>query len=622
MVPTSVIGRPAARADAPESSGDAALWNGLASARETGEFCQRWLALQCRMIESVSGAVVLVVGQEDDSYTAAAVWPEIRRDMGYLGKTAQQAIAERRTAVVARRTGDSLAGYEIAFPLEADGRMRAVVVLDVAPRGEPELQNALRQLRWGVTGLASAFYRDDVMREQGARQRLQGVLAIVAASASQERYAAAATALATELATRLDCERVAIGFLQHGRVQVDALSHSASVEGNTNLLRALAAAMEECVDQGVVVGYPASPGMASAVNCAHEALAQSGDTAVLSLPLVSVSKTMGAITIERRSDTPFSTDTVMFCEALAALAGPILDVHRREDRWFGARLANSLHEKAVRLFGPGHPGLKLAAAVLVAAVGVLTLVPGAFRVSASSTLEPMVQQAAVAPFDGYVREAPVRPGDLVKEGETLAKLDDRELRLERLKWASQQEELSKQFRAAMADRNAPQVQIVAAQLDQAKAQVARAEEQLARAVLIAPFDGVVASGDLTQQLGAPVERGAVLFELAPLGTFRLVLKVDERDVAYVQPGQRGRLILAAFPSEAVGFEVMRVTPVSTPSEGRNHFRVEAKLDANESRMRPGMEGVAKIEIGREPLAWIWTRQASESLRLALWSWLP
>ena len=33
---------------------------------------------------------------------------------------------------------------------------------------------------------------------------------------------------------------------------------------------------------------------------------------------------------------------------------------------------------------------------------------------------------------------------------------------------------------------------------------------------MAPIPGVIVSGDLSQAIGAPVERGQVLFELAPL----------------------------------------------------------------------------------------------------------
>jgi RND family efflux transporter MFP subunit len=247
---------------------------------------------------------------------------------------------------------------------------------------------------------------------------------------------------------------------------------------------------------------------------------------------------------------------------------------------------------------------------------------GDFRVSAGTVLEPQLQLAATAPFNGYIREAPVRAGDLVKQGALLVRLDDRDLKLERLKGLSQQEELNKQLRQAFAERNLAQVQIVTAQLEAARAQVARIEEQLQRTTLSAPFDGVVVSGDLSQQLGAPVERGTVLFEVAPLSEFRLVLKVDERDVAYVQPGQRGTLLLSAFPNDPISFELTKVTPVSTPREGKNFFRVEAQLERTDPRMRPNMEGVGKVDIERRSYLWIWTRQVVDSLRLLAWSWLP
>jgi len=123
-------------------------------------------------------------------------------------------------------------------------------------------------------------------------------------------------------------------------------------------------------------------------------------------------------------------------------------------------------------------------------------------------------------------------------------------------------------------------------------------------------------------LGAPVERGSVLFEVAPLDLWRLALQVDERDVDEVRAGQRGSLVLSAFPDEPVGFAVESVTPVATAEEGTNTFRVEAVLDGTPPFLRPGMEGVAKIEIDRRRLAWIWSHEVVDWVRLALWRWLP
>ena len=130
------------------------------------------------------------------------------------------------------------------------------------------------------------------------------------------------------------------------------------------------------------------------------------------------------------------------------------------------------------------------------------------------------------------------------------------------------------------------------------------------------------SGDLGQSLGAPVGRGDVLFEVAPLEAFRVVLEVDESDVRDIREGQRGSLILTSAPQQALPFEVRTVTPISTSEEGRNFFRVESELLEPPGDLRPGMEGVGKVTIGSRRLVWIWTHDLLDRLRLLFWSWLP
>jgi multidrug efflux pump subunit AcrA (membrane-fusion protein) len=130
------------------------------------------------------------------------------------------------------------------------------------------------------------------------------------------------------------------------------------------------------------------------------------------------------------------------------------------------------------------------------------------------------------------------------------------------------------------------------------------------------------SGDLSQLRGTPVERGQVLFELAPLDGYRVVLRVDERDIGYVAVGQRGELAVTAMPGESFAFTVTSIVPVNLAQEGRNVFRVEARLDTGAGRLRPGMTGVGKIHIEERNLAWIWTRSAIDWLRLKLWALLP
>jgi RND family efflux transporter MFP subunit len=608
-----------------ESGHDANLWAVLAGTDDAQQFCQSWLAIQCRLIAAVEGGVVLLLIEAEGSYAPAAVWPDVRRDMSYLTHAAQRALVERRGLVLpaAVEAGKTTAGYHVAYPIEAVGRLRGVVVLHVGPRPEAELQAVLRHLHWGAAGLEVLFAREVIARESAAKQRLQTVLELTAAAACQERFSGSALTLATELADRMQCERVTIGFSRAGRVRIAAVSHSAHFKERTNLLRAVSECMEEAADQGSTVAFPPIPGMLPAVTRAHQALAASQDVgAILTVPLAASGKVVGAMTLERSAQQPFDQQAVELCEALAGLAGPMLDVHRREDQLMVVRAGWWGRDLLVRLFGPHHLGFKLGAVIAAAVVAFLVLAQGDFRVTATSALEPLVQQAAVAPFNGYIREAPVRAGDVVKAGALLAVLDDRELNLERMKWLSQLEEVLKQLRQAMANHDSAQSQVLSAQLEQNRAQLARVEDQLARTRIVAPFDGVVVTGDLTQQLGAPVERGTVLYEVAPMSAYRLILKVDERDVSHVKVGQSGSILLSAFPHSPVPFMVNKITPVSTPKEGRNFFRVEAAFDQADPRLRPGMEGVGKIEIDRRSWLWIWTHDIWESIRLHLWKWLP
>ena len=175
----------------------------------------------------------------------------------------------------------------------------------------------------------------------------------------------------------------------------------------------------------------------------------------------------------------------------------------------------------------------------------------------------------------------------------------------------------------MAKRDRAQISIISSQIDQAEAQLSMVDEQLARTDIVAPFDGMIVSGDLTQSLGAPLERGQVLFEVAPLDSYRVVLEVDERDIADISVGQTGELVLSSMPGQNFQITVAKITPVNVAREGRNYFRVEARLGADAlQRLRPGMEGVGKIYVAERRLVWIWTREMMNWLRLKLWAWMP
>jgi multidrug efflux pump subunit AcrA (membrane-fusion protein) len=155
---------------------------------------------------------------------------------------------------------------------------------------------------------------------------------------------------------------------------------------------------------------------------------------------------------------------------------------------------------------------------------------------------------------------------------------------------------------------------------QAEAALALVREKHARAAITAPFDGRIVSGDLSQQLGAPVEQGHVLFEIAPLDAWRVVLKVDERDIVQLHAGQPGELVLAGLPGEHFRIQVSKISPVAQPEDGRNSFRVEARMVGGvPPRIQPGMEGVGKVAAGEHSLLWIGFHRVFDWVRYALWT---
>jgi multidrug efflux pump subunit AcrA (membrane-fusion protein) len=295
---------------------------------------------------------------------------------------------------------------------------------------------------------------------------------------------------------------------------------------------------------------------------------------------------------------------------------------RRNDRQLLLKIADAAGQQAVRLLGPRYAGRKLLVGLIAAVVIFFSVAVGEYRITAHTVLEGAVKRVVAAPFDGYVKEAEVRAGDVVEAGQGLCALDDRDLRLERLNWLSKRTQYQRQHQEALAQHDRAKAEILKAQLDQAAAQFDLVESKLARTRILAPFKGLVISGDLSQKLGGAVSKGEVLFEVAPLDAYRVILEVDERRIADVRPGQSGAMILSALPQENLEFVVEKITPISTAREGLNCFRVEAGLVGSSTRLRPGMEGVGKISVDERKLFSIWSRELREWVRIQVWSWWP
>ncbi len=601
---------------------DRALWQRFTRASSAPEFASAWLALQTSMFTGVTHGAVVLGADESGPYTPVAIWPEGNSVPPGLSRVAETAMAERRGTVHHHKDQGNPAHHlcHLAYPLQIDDQLFGVVALEINNASDEQLKLYMRHLQWGSGWLLSFINRNSRTTSSVDQQSL--LIELIASALEHRRFQAASMAVVTELATRLKCDRVSLGFRKGKHMKIYALSHSAQFGEQTNLVRAISNAMDEAIDQWQTIIFP-SPEDQKCITRAHDDLARTGGSShICTVIMNDGDELFGSLCFERQAEKPFKDETKAFLENVAALIGPLLDIKQRDDRFILRKMLDSFNALIMKIIGPRHYGFKLITLILTALLVSLYFIEGNYRITGDAVLEGAVQRATVAPIDGYINQALARAGDVVEEGDLLFTIDDRDLRLEFVKWSSQKEQVQRKYRDALAERDRSEVNILKAQLDQAEAQLDLLQEQINRTRVTAPFNGVIVSGDLSQRLGSPVTRGDVLLEIAPLDEYRIAIQVDERDIADVRTGQRGQLVLTALPKNEYPFVIEKITPVSEAKDGRNRFRVEARLDADDDLLRPGMEGSGKINIDKRKLLWVWTHEFVDWLRLIFWYWRP
>lgn len=600
-------------ADTPEDH-----WQALAQARNAEQLCHAWLPILCHMLPHVQSGLLLLEDTKG-SYAPAAVWPE-GKDLTYLKGIAEDAL-ERRQGVLQQQEGHSY----FAYPLVNGEALFGVVILDLLTETEQALTQAKRLLHWGAGWLIDLFNRRESLDQALRLERSVYLFDVTLAALAEPDYAKASLATVNRLAQRFECDQVAHGIEKGRTVQVDTLSHSAWFEEKANLVNLASQAMNEALDQRarIVLPEPDTGTPLTTVAC-RRYLAESGNSALCVMPLEVGNEVVGVWMLERNE--PFGDEELLVLDALAMTLGPILDLKRRTEEPLLRHAGRSSGHILRKLTDSSRPGYKLLAILAILILAGLAVYETDYRVATQAVVEGRTQREVVAPFDGYIQSAPARAGDIVRVGDVLASLEDKDFRLEKMRWEAEMEVALRKEQEAMSKGERVDLRLASAQAAQARAQLQLASEKLVRARIVAPFDGVVVRGDLSQQLGSPVKQGDTLFELAPLDEWRVILKVDERDIADISEGQAGELRLTSLPGKTVSFRVSKVTPVATAEEGRNYFRAEAELvpsgDGDLPRLRPNMEGVGKVEAGRASLLWIWTHRLVDWLRLTVWRWLP
>jgi HlyD family secretion protein len=143
------------------------------------------------------------------------------------------------------------------------------------------------------------------------------------------------------------------------------------------------------------------------------------------------------------------------------------------------------------------------------------------------------------------------------------------------------------------------VKLLELQADIAKANLDAAKLNLEKAVIVAPFDGVVA--DITIAEGKEVSTAALAtpaISLVDTSEIEMSGFIDEIDIAMVQLGQEANILLDALPDEEVKGEVAFISLVGAIQTGVVSYDTTITLENPVEELRDGMTATAEVIIER------------------------
>ena len=284
-------------------------------------------------------------------------------------------------------------------------------------------------------------------------------------------------------------------------------------------------------------------------------------------------------------------------------------------------LGEVLWSRPKRRFAKLRDGFGTRATRICSLLGILLLLfavwPVSYRVACLAKVETAAERLIAAPFASMLEQSYVKPGDRVAAGELLVKLDGRPLRLELEALDAEIQQVNKEHNAALATNQIAEAQQFALKKRRLDRQRDLVMDRLGRLDVTSPIDGVVISGELDKFVGAPLERGQGLLEIAPLADMRIEVQIPDYEIRYVNPGAKTAVKLDAIGGLAMHLRIEDIYPSAELRDDQNVFIGQIRVDNRDGALRPGMLGEATAFGPPRPRVWSWVRPVVER---GLW-WL-
>jgi RND family efflux transporter MFP subunit len=256
----------------------------------------------------------------------------------------------------------------------------------------------------------------------------------------------------------------------------------------------------------------------------------------------------------------------------------------------------------------------------IAAAVFLAIFPLPMRVDGDAIVAP-VRRAQVQPeFEGVVGKVYVHEGEAVTRGQVLAQMDAWAYRSALAEADAHYQSVLLQMNHSLASNDGSEAGVERVQADYWKAAVERAKQQVDRAELRSPIDGVVATPHVEDSTGRRLQYGETFAEVLDSSSAVVDVAVEDTDAGLLHSGAKAVVKLNGYPTRTFHGNVAVVSPKAEMQGDGPVFFARVAVANSDANIRSGMEGRGKISVGWYPAGYVLFRKPVLWLYSRMWNW--
>ncbi len=495
-----------------------------------------------------------------------------------------------------------------------NGQDSAVISLSLSLDSSPDNETLVNYFQL-LCGIPDDYLKQLKIIKSGVDNKTAyEVLELLTLLQSSQSYQQSIITLCNEISSRYQFKSVSLGWLEKGYIRLQAISHSEKLNRKMMHCRCIESAMEEAQDQELL--YPSD---STQIQHNHAEMAkQNGTKSIASIPLRYQGEVVAVLSAEKLEQT-ISREELMRLRILCDQVIDKLYPLKQKSRGLIRRGLGAIRQKTRKILGVEHTLAKLVIISLSLVLLYMSLATWPYRIEAPFVLKADNTYFITTPFDAYIEESSAKVGDKVTQDQMLIQLNTDELLLQEANLLADLNRAKREAEKYRATQALADMKIATTRQQQAEIRLQQVQQDLRKASIQSPRQGIVVEGDLSRLLGAPVKKGDILLKISSLDQLSVELELDEIYIHEMHNQLEGEITFQSQPNQSFPIQINRINPSATVKEGKNLFILKADFSQQKQDWwHPGMSGIAKIDLGPRNILWIVTHRTSNALRLMLW----